>query len=230
MSKKKNETQEKGLESIEATLTKSEQFIEKNQKYILYVIVAIVAVVGLYMLYQKFYKTPHEEEANSQMFVAQQNFEVDSFALALNGTMNYPGFIGIIEDYSGTKAANLAHYYAGVCYMNLGDFESAIEYLKDFSTHDLMLGSEKYGLIADAYVELDELEEAVKYYKHAISDDYSNDFTSPIYLKKLGLVYEALGQYSDAQSVYEQIYSEYPKSNEARTIEKYIERAKLNVK
>lgn len=226
MSNKKKDNQDKGLESIESTLTKSEQFIEKNQKYILYFVIAIVAVIGLYWAYMKYYKQPRETEASSQMFVAEQNFAADSFELALNGNLNYPGFIGVIEDYSGTKAANLANYYTGVCYINLGQYDKAIQYLKDFKTDDLLLGSEKYGLIGDAYVEKDDLQNAVKAYKQAVSDDFSNDFTTPIYLLKLGLVYESLNQLSDALDVYENIYYNYPKSNEARTIEKYIERVK----
>lgn len=226
MSNKKKDNQDKGLESIESTLTKSEQFIENNQKYILYFVIAIVAVIGLYWAYMKYYKQPRETEASSQMFVAEQNFAADSFELALNGNLNYPGFIGVIEDYSGTKAANLANYYTGVCYINLGQYDKAIQYLKDFKTDDLLLGSEKYGLIGDAYVEKDDLQNAVKAYKQAVSDDFSNDFTTPIYLLKLGLVYESLNQLTDALDVYENIYYNYPKSNEARTIEKYIERVK----
>jgi tetratricopeptide (TPR) repeat protein len=230
MSKKNKEHQEKGIETIESTLSKSEQFIEKNQNTIMYIVLGLVVIVGLYWAYMKYYKQPREQEAVSQMFIAQQSFERDSFQLALNGNLNYPGFLAIIDDYSGTNAANIAHYYAGVCYMQLGDFDNAIEYLDDFSTDDLLLGSEKYGIIADAYVEKDQLEKAVDYYKKATSSSYSNNFTTPLYLKKLGLVYEKLGQYENALETYQKIYNDYPKSDEARTIEKYIERAKLNTK
>jgi tetratricopeptide (TPR) repeat protein len=231
MSKKKNIEQEKGIESIENTLTKSEQFIEKNQKTIMYIVFGLIVIVGIYWAYMKFYKQPREKQAISQMFVAQQNFQVDSFKLALNGNLNYPGFVSIIQDYSGTKAANLANYYAGVCYMNLGQYDNAIKYLKKFNAEgDLLLGSEKYGLIGDAYVQKDQYKNAVDYYKDASSSDYSNDFTTPIYLKKLGLVYEKLGKYNEALKVYQNIYNNYPNSNEARTIEKYIERAKLKAK
>ncbi len=231
MSKNKNTNENEGkvLESIETGLTKSEQFIEKNQKILMYILLGIVAVVALYWAFIKLYKQPREKEAITQMFVAQQNFEIDSFAVALNGYAGYPGFIQIIEDYSGTKAANLANYYCGVCYMNLGDFDSAIEYLKDFKTKDLMLYSTKFGLLGDAYVEKGDLETAADYYLKATSEDYSNDFTTPIYLKKLGLVYEKTNKFAEAVKVYEKIYNNHPKSNEARTIEKYLERAKSNL-
>ncbi len=229
MSNKKNTEEDKGLEAIESTLTKSEQFIEKNQAKIMYAILGLVAIVGLYWAFVKFYKLPRETEANSQMFVAQQNFEADSFNLALNGNMNYPGFLAIVDDYSGTKSANLAHYYIGVCYLNLGNYDNAIEYLKDFKTDDLLLGSEKYGIIGDAYVEKGDYQNAVKFFKQATDSEFSNEFTTPLYLKKLGLVYEELKQYQDAADVYQNIYDNYSKSNEARTIEKYLDRAKASI-
>ena len=229
MSKKKDTSNDNPIENIETTLTKSEQFIEKNQKKILYVITALVLIVGLYWAYVKFYKAPRENEAKTQIAFAQRAFEQDSFNLALNGNMNSTGFLGVIDDYSGTKAANLARYYAGVCYMNLGDYDNAINYLDDFSTDDLLLGSEKYGMIGDAYVQKDMLEEAAKYYEKATSDDYKNDLTTPIYLKKLGLVYERLGKYDKAYAAYEKIYKEHHQSQEAITIEKYMERAKIHI-
>ena len=228
-SKKNKEEKGQGFKSIEEGLSKSERFIEKNQKLIIYALAVLVVVVGLYWAYMKFYKQPRENEAIEQMFVAQQNFEVDSFALALNGDAAYPGFIQIIDDYSGTKAANLANYYIGVCYMNIGEFDKAIEYLKDFKTSDKILASEKIGLIGDAYVEKGEYEKSIKYYKNASSKDYSNNFSTPIFLKKLGLVYEKLERYEEALEVYEEVYFNYPRSNEARTIEKYVERTKLNM-
>ncbi|MEA3451227.1 MAG: hypothetical protein U9Q83_04920, partial [Bacteroidota bacterium] len=138
MSSKNEKNTNKGLESIGTTLSKSEQFIEKNQKILMYAIIGIIAIVGIYWAYQRMYKIPLEKDASSQMFVAQRNFERDSFNLALNGTLDYPGFIAITEDYSGTKSANLSNYYIGVCYLNLGQFDSAIEYMKDFNTKDLL--------------------------------------------------------------------------------------------
>lgn len=226
MSNKKVETQDKTVENIQTTLSNTEQFIEKNQKTLLYILGAIVILAALYWAYVRYYKSPREVDANNQMFVAQQLFDVDSFALALNGNMNYPGFIGITEDYSGTKSANIANYYAGICYFNLGDLDNAFKYTKKFHTSDKFLGSEKWGLLGDICVNQDKYQDAVNYYKKAVSREYSNVFTTPIFLKKLGLVYEKLNNKQEALKVYEKIYYGYPQSNEARTIEKYIERVK----
>ncbi len=225
----KKETGKKDIvDSIDKDLTKFEIFFQKYQNYILGAVGAILLIVILAWGYQKYIKIPREREAESQMFMAEQYFAQDSFKVALEGIDQYPGFLAIIDDYKGTKAANLAYYYAGVCYANLGQWDNAIDYLDKFKTEDLYLGSTKYGLMGDAYMQLGDTENAIKYYKKS-ADEYPNHLTTPIYLKKLGLAYESLGQYKKALKAYEDIYYNYPASNEARTIEKYIERCKLKL-
>lgn len=216
------------LENVESALSKTEQFIENNQKTLMYIILGIVIIVGGYWSYMKFYKNPLEEEVKSQMFIAERYFEKDSFNLALNGDANYPGFIQIIEDYGSTKTGNLANYYAGICYMNLKEYDNAIEYLSDFKTSDLLLQPITYGAIGDAYLENGETTKAIEYYKKASSSN-KNEFTTAIYLKKLGQLLENEGKYKEALAAYEEIFTEYSKSTEARTIEKYIARVKVQL-
>ena len=119
MAKKKSE-QVDNLQELESALTKTEQFIEDNQKIISYVVGALVWVVAGYLGFNKFYLQPKQEEANSQMFMAIDYFEKDSFNLAINGDGNYLGFLDIVDDYGITKAANLADYYLGISYLRLG--------------------------------------------------------------------------------------------------------------
>jgi tetratricopeptide (TPR) repeat protein len=162
------------------------------------------------------------------MFVAEQYFQRDSFNLALNGDGNYFGFLDIISDYKMTKSSNLAKYYAGVCYLHLGDYEEAISYLKKFSTSDIMISSIKNGAIGDAYVELGEYKQAVSYYEKAANSN-ANEFSTPIYLNKAGQLLEDEGDFKKALDLYETIKADYPKSAEGRNIEKVIARAKLKM-
>jgi len=217
-----------GLVAVESALSRTEQFIEDNQKLIFGIILGVVLIIGGYVAYVKFVTEPRNEEAISQMFVAEKYFERDSFNLALNGDANYPGFLGIIDDYSGTKSANLAKYYAGVCYMQLGQFDNAIEYLKDFSTSDLLLAPIAKGLIGDAYMEKNMVNDAITYYKNAIEVN-NNDLTTPLYLYKLGRSYELINKNEDALTAYEKIYKSFPRSSEARTIEKNITAVKIKL-
>ena len=229
MAKNKKDAPETGFESVENALSRTEQYIEENQKSLTVIVVAIAVIVAVYLGYKKFYLAPKEKEAQAEMYVAEKYFETDSFRLALEGDGSYLGFLDIIDEYGVTKSANLSEYYAGVCYLRLGQYEEAIEYLKKFDANDVMIATLALGDIGDAYVELDELKEGLAFYLKA-AERKKNDFTSPYFLKKAGGIYEELGDYDKAVEVYEKIEKEYPKSDEANDIGKYIAAAKTKMK
>ncbi|MGC9471739.1 MAG: tetratricopeptide repeat protein [Bacteroidales bacterium] len=228
MAKKKKEPARDGLHDIENALTRTEQFIEDNQKIITTVVAVIVLMVSAYLGYRRFIHTPRNQEAMAQMFMAERYFEADSFNLALYGDGNYLGFLDIIDDYGMTRAANLASYYSGISYLHLGQYENALEYLKKFESKDEMLGPISQGAIGDAYLELGETREAIdQYLKAAHMKD--NPFLSPIYLMKAGQLLEEEGDYEKALKLYREIETKYPESTEARDIEKFITRATLHL-
>lgn len=227
MAKKIDNTEEK-IHKVEEALSKSEKFIEKNQKILTIVIgSAVVIVLGVFA-FQKLYVAPREKAAQGQMFVAQKYFEQDSLNKALNGDANYPGFLDIIDDYSMTKSANLANYYAGIIYLKQGKFEDAITYLKKFDSDDEFVGPMATGGIGDAYLELGDKDKAVEFYLKA-STQQANDLTTPLYLMRAAFVYEELGKFDKAVELYEKIQKEHMKSTEARDIDKYIELAKAKL-
>ena len=225
MAKENKVASETSVEALENALTRTEQYIESNQKSLTIIVIAIVVIIGAYLGYKKLYLAPMESEAQEQVFTAERYFEQDSFKLALNGDGNNPGFLKLIEKYGPTKVANLSQYYAGISYRELGQYEEAIKHLKKFDASDKVIRPIALGAIGDCYVELEKYEDGASFYKKAASYD-DNSFTAPIYLLKAGVVYEKLGKYSDAVKVYETIKKDYPQSTEARDIEKYIERAK----
>lgn len=228
MSKKKTEQHDSGFESVEHALTRTEQYIEENRKSLSIIISLIVVVVGGYIAYNKLILAPKSIEAQSQMYRAEQYFEKDSFLLALEGDGDAYGFIDIIDEYSITETGNLAQYYAGICYLRLGEYENAIEHLKSFDTDDKLVSTVALGAIGDAYVELEEPEKAISFYEKATTDN-ENGFTTSIYLMKLGLVYEHTGNYKKAVDAYKRIQTEFPESDEAREIEKYIQAASIKL-
>jgi tetratricopeptide (TPR) repeat protein len=226
MAKKQDKDKtEGGIVAVEEALSKTERFIEKNQKLLTIVIGVIVVLVLIFFGFKRFYLAPREQEAKEQMFMAQQYFEMDSLNLALNGDGMYPGFLKIIDDYGMTKGANLSKYYSGICYLKMGNFEQAIDYLKSFKGKDQIIGPMAKGAIGDAYVELNQPAKAVEYYIGA-ADLVENEFTTPLFLIKAGWTYEILNEYPKAVSTYERIKYKFPTSTEAREIDKYIARAK----
>ncbi len=225
MSKKKNVKQtDKNLEGIEQALTRSEQFIEDNQKILTYILGGLIVILLIIIGGNRYYLKPLNEEAAGEMFYAERFFESDSFNLALNGYGTYPGFLDIMDDYGLTRSARVARYYAGVCYHQLGNHDEAIRYLGKFKTDDLLVGAAKYSTMGDAYVEMGDLEKAASSYRSGI-DKYENNFSCPIMLKKLGIVYEEMGDLEKALEAYRTIESIYPDSPEGKEIKKYIGRA-----
>ena len=222
MAKKGNKTDDQ-FAQIEETLSKTEQYIENNQENLVRTVGAIVVVIALFIGYQKLYIAPMEQEAQVDMFMAELYFQKDSFNLALNGDGQYLGFIDIADEYSSTKPGKLANYYAGLSYLNTGDFENAIEYLDNFSSDDIILSSLALGCVGDAYMELEDADNALSYYEDAASYT-ANEFTTPRYMLKQAMIHESNGDYADALALYKGIEADYKTSREGNGIEKYIAR------
>ncbi|MBT6965697.1 MAG: tetratricopeptide repeat protein [Flavobacteriales bacterium] len=218
----KNKTEDQ-FAQIEETLSKTEQFIEENQKSLMTIIGAIVGVVALFSVYQNFYIEPMEKEAQAEMYMAELYFQKDSFNLALNGDGQYLGFLDIADDYSSTNVGQLANYYAGLSYLHTADYDNAIEYLGDFSSDDIILSSLSLGCIGDAYMELGDTDAALDAYADAVNNS-ANDFTAPRYMMKQAMIYTSIGDNNKALDLFKAIQSDYKTSREANGIEKYIAR------
>lgn len=208
--------------TLDEGASRTEAWMEKNQKAILiFVGVIAISVLG-YLGFQQFIQEPKEKEALNEMFQAQKYYEQalvatskDSlFNLSLNGGNGKFGFLEIIENYSGTDAANLANYYAGVAYLNTRNYQKAIAYLDDFDGGDDIVGPLAKGAIGDAFAQLDQDEEALKYYETAASMS-DNELTSPRFLLKAGMTALNLGKTDVALKHFKAINDTYPKSPEA---------------
>ena len=189
-----------------------------------YVLLAIVVVVAGFLAYRNLVSEPNEKKATEAMFRAEQYYRLDSARLALNGDNINAGFLKVIARYGGTKAANLASFYAGSCYLKLGDYNNAIKYLKDFSTSVQQLQERDYGLLGDAYSELNRKEEAAEQYKKAGTFFEKDELLSPEYLFRSGYLYESMGKTQDAIAMYRLIKDKYPTSQRGADIDKYLAR------
>lgn len=222
--RKKDQAQETTFENVEQALSRTEYFIEKNQKIITTITVVVAILVLAFLGYKKYIVQPKVKEAQEVIFPAQQYFERDSFNLALNGDGNNLGFLDIIDDYSITPSGNIAKYYAGVCYLNLGQYQKAIEFLKSYSAEDIMTSIMAKGAMGDAYIELGNINKGIDAYMKAANFNINN-FTTPLFIMKAAQTHFAEGDYSKALELYKRIEKEFTESNEYRSIEKYISRA-----
>ncbi len=212
-----------GAEQVQGTNVSSGNFFEQNQKMIINVLIGIVALIALYTAYKFLYMGPREKAAVNAMYIAEEQFAKDSFAIALeNPSGSFEGFLDIIENYSGTKSANLAKYYAGICYLNLGKFDEAIDYLESYSTKDVVTSATKSGALGDAYAEKGDKDKAMSLYKKAAA--FENDMLTPYYLHKIAMMHYADGKTKEALEQLEIIKNKFPDSNESISAEKLIAR------
>lgn len=226
----KESTTAEVFSTLDSGASKTELWVSKNQTYILSVIGIIAVGVLAYLGYQQFIQNPKEASASNELFYplqyfsqAQQNpTQADSlYTMALEGAGGKYGLLDIIEEYSGTKSANLANYAAGISYLKLDQYQEAISYLEDFQSDDAMLGPISYGNIGDAFMQLGQENDALGYYQRAISAD-KNNFTTPLYLHKAGIAALSIQQNDEALEYFLQIREEYPQSAQANGVEAYI--------
>jgi tetratricopeptide (TPR) repeat protein len=200
---------------------------KKNQQLIVYLLVGgLIAVAGFFG-YSELYQKPLEAKAADAMYVAEKYFANDSSELVLKGDGTSKGVLYIIKEFSGTKAANLAKYYAGMSYYRLKDYNKAIEYLKDFSTNAKQVQAVAYGSIGDAYSELKKNDEAIDYYKKAGTHFPEDEAISSEYLFRAASFLELNGKNDAALEIYKQIKQDYPKSEKGFSIDKYISRLQV---
>ena len=213
--------------NVEDALTQSEAFLIKYKNAIIGGVVAVIMIVAGFIMYKNLYAEPREEKAQAALFKGQEYFEQDAFEQALNGdSIGYTGFLKVADDYSGTKAANLAKAYAGICYAQLGKYEEAVKMLDSFNGKDQMVAPAILGAAGNCYAQLGQLDKADSTLLSA-ADKADNNTLSPIFLIQAGEILVKQGKYDDAVNAYTKIKDKYFQSYQAMDIDKYIEQAKL---
>ena len=213
--------------NVEEALTQSEAFLIKNKKSIIGIVVAVIVIVAGVTMYKNLYAAPREEKAQAALFMGQQYFESNNFEQALNGdSIGYAGFLKVAEEYSGTKAANLAKAYAGICYAKLGKSQEAIDALNSFDGDDQMVAPAVKGAIGNCYAQLGDLDKAAATLLDA-ANQADNNTLSPIFLMQAGEILVKQGKIDEAVQAYTTIKDKYFSSYQAMNIDKYIEQAKL---
>ena len=213
--------------NVEDALTQSEAFLIKYKNAIIGGVVAVIIIVAGFIMYKNVYAEPREEKAQAALFKGQEYFEQDAYEQALNGdSIGFVGFLKVADDFSGTKAANLAKAYAGICYAQLGKYEEAVKMLDSFNGKDQMVAPAILGAAGNCYAQLGQLDKAASTLMSA-ADKADNNTLSPIFLMQAGEILVKQGKYDDAVDAYNKIKDKYFQSYQAMDIDKYIEQAKL---
>ncbi|MDT0676109.1 tetratricopeptide repeat protein [Autumnicola musiva] len=220
--------------SLDEGAGKTETWVAENQKYI-YIIVGLAVIIALgYLAYENWIQEPKEAEAANEMAQAQDYFagalnttgtQSDSlYTMSLNGGEGKYGFVDIINNYGGTDAANIASYHAGFASLRIGNYQDAINYLEDYDADDEITSVLAVGGIGDAFMQLDQPEEALGYYAEA-ANMKSNSFTTPKFLLKAAITALELGQAGQAEEYLTKLKEEYPDTPEAERVAVYMGQA-----
>ena len=124
MAKEINKEKER-TEAVVDAVSKTDLFFSENKKTIIAVVCVLIVVCAGIFLYHKYGYLPARQEAMEQMFPAEENFRNGEYELALNGDGNVLGFAQVIDLYGG-KAGSAAYLYAGICELNLGNWNEAL--------------------------------------------------------------------------------------------------------
>ncbi|MEP6616113.1 MAG: tetratricopeptide repeat protein [Ginsengibacter sp.] len=222
-------------EAEHPAIVRAKGFWANYSKPVIYISSAIIILAAGWLIYKYMFKMPREEKANDLVFVAQKYFNEFSTApndtvkaamaeRCLNGDGTSAGALKIISKYSSTNAANLCEYYAGATYLYLKQFDKAIKHLKNFGSDASQVQSRAYGMMGDAYAELKKNDDALDYYKKAANVNDKDEFTSSEFLFRAGLFAEAIGKRKEAVELYKKIKEDYPLSEKASTIDRYLAR------
>lgn len=228
MAKQNTKQGDERLENVEEALSKTEIWIQSHQKLLWIILIAILVIAlgifGIMKYKQKRNETAKnvsypsqvqfEEQQSQQVDYAQYYTQNENYATVLNGDGQNMGSLEIVDKYGSTRAGTMAAYYTGLAYIKQGNYESAIEYLKKYDNKDKVFAPLALGLIGDCYLQLNNQEEAVTYYQKAIKK-YPNEFSTPMFLSKLAMTYEIMGDNAKALETYKTIKKDYPKSEEA---------------
>ena len=216
---------EDGNAKLTGIFSNAEYFFEQYRNIILGAIAVVVLAIGGWWAYANMVKGPKETKAKDAIIYAQKYFEVDSMSLALKGDGTHLGFEAVAKQYSGTAAGNRAAFGAGVAFQEiedqiklLGKFAEAVKYLESFKTEDPLLNSRKFGCMADAYAEQNQMDKAIENYKKA-ADAADNELTAPTYLYRAALALELKGSKKDALELYKKLNKNYPNSQEGMAAE-----------
>lgn len=211
--------------NVEDALTQSEAFIIKNKKPIIGAIIAVVVIIAGIFCYSNFYKAPREKNAQAALFKGEQYFENSQYDMVLNGdSIGFNGLIKMADQYSGTKAANLANAYIGLSYAHQGQYQDAISYLDKFSGKDQMIGPAVKGALGNCYVQTGDIDKGISLLQ-AAAKEADNNTVSPVCLLQAGQLLMNQGRYSEAETAFQTIKDKYFNSYQALDIDRYIAEA-----
>lgn len=220
--KKASEQDANAIDELNDQLTGISQKVQENQR-IIYIASGVVAAIVICILaYIYGVRNPGIEKGNDEIGQADLQLFNGADSVALQQYEN-------IANEHGYSAGNRAALQAAILLYNKGEYQEALNYLNKYSADEAFIGAAAYSLEGDCYVNLDQLDNAVKAFQQAISQSDDNPAYTPYFMQKLARVYNAQQNYGAELKIYEEIEKKYPLYGDTYgvDIKKYLERARL---
>lgn len=213
----KQARQELERDPLLETFSRLQSFYDNNKAIAIGGIIALIVIVGGAVGYY-YYSGSQENEAQRLMAHATQDYMQGNYQQALTGSKAdfTVGFEQIITNYPWTDAANLARYYAAVSEYNLGNFQQALDYIKEFEAPEGILGVGPISFHGVLLTAMGNHAQAADIFVKAAEWDINESTTPYNYLEAANAFYDA-GNQSAAQKYAEKIVTVY--SNSRQTAE-----------
>lgn len=184
---------------------------------------AVILLGGGWLAYKYLIKAPKEEKAAEAIWKAETYFMQDSIQKALKGDGQFAGLEKIADQYDGTTAGNLADFYAGALSLKAGEFQKAVNHLKDFSTDSKPVQARAYKLLGDAYAGINKNAEALSNYKKAAKEFTKDRLNTSEYLFFAAYFADrVMNNKKEATELYKELATDYPETPRAIEAEKYL--------
>jgi predicted negative regulator of RcsB-dependent stress response len=223
MAETKMVTPQQPIEDHEIVVERAKDFWTRNNRLVMMLGLAVILLGGGYLAYKKLYKEPQEVKAQEAIFKAEEYFRADSVRLALNGDGVNPGFAKLADRYSGTRAGELARFYAGACYLQLGDARNAEKNLEDFSTDAPQIQARAYKLLGDAYAEQGKNSDALSNYKKAAHHFEQDEPNASEYLYWAAyFAHRVQNNAAEATNLFRELKNKYPRTQRGIEADKFL--------
>lgn len=223
--------EKQGNKDMNNALNQKEAFFIKYKKAIIAGVVALVAVV-IGLISFKSCKDARQLEASTAMAKAQELFANQDYEKALKGdSTGTVGFLKIADEYSNTKAGNLANLYSAICYAHLEKWKEAEQYINKFDAEDDVMASPMAIVMkGDIYANLKQPDKAIEAYKKAAdmaekaTEHGPNRSVYPLAMEKAAKILIAQKKNDEALKIFQDLKSRYlPEFSYQHEYDKWIE-------
>ncbi|MBI5464579.1 MAG: tetratricopeptide repeat protein [Ignavibacteriales bacterium] len=209
-------------DKLVTTYFEAQGWIENNKRLMSYIVGVPIALILLGWFYTE-KRSDWNDTASAQLAKILPYYEQGRYQESINGVPQEgaQGLTMIVDEYGSTKSGEIARFYLANSYFNLGNYDKALENYKSVDLSDNLLSASVYAGIAACYENKGDHAEAASYYEKA-AFKHMKPSLAPENLFNAAANYAAAGKKEKAVELLKTLKKEFPNSNLARDVDRYI--------